>query len=94
MYDFEAAVAEAHDVLLDAGHGWAQPRVTSKTERLEAARLPVERISAAAPKLMIEQRLVRIQRIGHLAVRFASLAMMTRVTRLSIPPSVQASDGA
>ncbi len=76
MNDFETAVAEAHDALVEAGHTWAQPRRLTEIERLEAARLPVEWISARAGTLVSEQRLVRIRRIDHLAVRFAPLAMM------------------
>jgi hypothetical protein len=76
MNDFEYAVTEAHDALVEAGHAWAQPRTFTETERLEAARLPHEWMSAPAPKPVIEQRLARIRRIDHLAVRFAPLAMM------------------
>ena len=75
MNDFENSVAEAHDALVDAGHSWAQPRVISETEKLEAAKLPIEWISR--PKPVVEQRTVRIRRLDHLAVRFASLSMMT-----------------
>ena len=74
--DFEFAVAEAHTALVEAGHSWAQPRTLTEIEKLEAARLPHEWLSAPAPKPMVEQRLVRIRRIDHLAIRFASLAMM------------------
>ncbi|GKT26038.1 hypothetical protein [Acidovorax sp. SUPP3334] len=74
MNDFETAVAEAHDALVAAGHGWAQPRRLTEVAKLEAARLPAEWISA--PKPVIEQRTVRIRRIDHLAIRFAPLAMM------------------
>lgn len=74
--DFEDAVAEAHTALVEAGLTWAQPRTLTEIEKLEAARLPMEWISARAGKPLIEQRLVRIRRIDHLAVRFASLEMM------------------
>ena len=77
MNDFENSVAEAHNALVAAGHGWAQPRRLTEVEKLEAARLPAEWIPAPAPKPVIEQRTVRIRRIDHLAVRFASLSMMT-----------------
>ncbi|MDO8742058.1 MAG: hypothetical protein Q7J45_00775 [bacterium] len=76
MNDFESAVAEAHNALVEAGHGWAQPRKLTETERLEAARLPVEWISVPAPKPVIEQRMVRIRRLDVLAIRFAPLSMM------------------
>lgn len=93
MNDFESAVAEAHHALVAAGHGWAQPRRISETEMLEAARLPVEWMSR--PKPVVEQRTVRIRRLDVLAVRFASLSMMTRVTKpRSIQPSELASDQA
>ena len=45
-------------------------------EKFDAAKLPVEWISARAEKARVDQRLVRIRRIDHLAVRFALLAMM------------------
>lgn len=76
MNDFESAVTEAHAALVEAGHAWAQRRRRTEMERLEAARLPHEWIAALASKPLIEQRLVRIRRIDHLAVRFAPLAMM------------------
>lgn len=89
MNDFESAVTEAHNALVEAGHGWAQPRRLTEVEKLEAARLPVEWISVPAPKPDIERRTVRIRRLDVLAVRFASLSMMTRVTK---PRSIQLSE--
>ena len=74
MNDFESEVAEAHTAFLEAGHAWAQPRKPTETERLEAARLPVEGISA--PKPASDQRTVRIRCIDRLAIRFASLERM------------------
>lgn len=79
MNDFESSVAEAHDALVEAGHSWVQPRKRTETEKLEAARLPVEWIAARAAKPVTEQRLVRIRRIDHLAIRFAPLSMMRRL---------------
>lgn len=74
MNDFETSVSEAHDELVAAGHAWAQPRRLTEVEKIEAARLPVEWISA--PKPVIERRTVRIRRLDLLAIRFAPLSMM------------------
>lgn len=76
MNDFESAVAEAHSELVAAGHSWAQPRTLTELEKLEAARLPVEWISAPAEKPDSEKRLVRIRSSDKLAIRFASIEMM------------------
>jgi hypothetical protein len=76
MNDFENSVMEAHDALVNAGHAWAQPRRLTEVEKLEAARLPTEWISAPAPKPNIERRTVRIRRLDLLAIRFAPLSMM------------------
>lgn len=74
MNDFESAVVEGLADLVAAGHSWPQPRRLTEVEKLEAARLPVEWISA--PKPVIEQRKVRIRRIDHLVIRSASLERM------------------
>lgn len=74
--DFETSVAEAHNALVKAGHSWAQPREFTESERFDVVTLSYEWISAPAGKPLIEQRLVRIRRIDHLAIKFASLAMM------------------
>lgn len=76
MVDFESAVAKAHDALVEAGHAWAQLRRLTEIEKLEAARLPTEWISAPAPKPDIERRTVRIRRLDLLVIRFAPLSMM------------------
>lgn len=76
MIDFESAVAESLADLVAAGHSWAQSRRLTEVEKLVAARLSAEWIAARAAKSVIQQRLVRIRRIDHLAVRFAPLAMM------------------
>lgn len=48
----------------------------TEVEKLVAARLPAEWIAARAAKPVIQQRLMRIRRIDHLADRFTPLAMM------------------
>lgn len=80
--DFEAAVAEAHADLVAAGHGWAQVRRLTETEKFDAAKLPHEWISARAEKVGSDRRTARIRSLDRLAIRFASLEMMAgRVSR-------------
>ena len=60
MNDFETAVAEAHDALVEAGHTWAQPRKISIAEMIDAEKLPHEWISTNAEKPRSDQRIVII----------------------------------
>lgn len=82
MIDFETLVTEAHADLVAAGHGWAQPRRFTETEKLEAAKVSHEWISPPAEKVTSDRRTVRIRSLDRLAIRFASLEMMAgRVSR-------------
>ena len=60
MNDFETAVAEAHNALVEAGHTWAQPRKISIAEMIDAEKLPCEWISPPAEKSRSDQRIVII----------------------------------
>jgi hypothetical protein len=75
MNDLETLVAEAHADLVAAGHGWAQVRRLTETEKLDAVKLPHEWISAQAEKTDGGKKIVRIRSLDKLAIRFASAEM-------------------